>query len=139
MDVKQVGEIYQQLTKDTLYLLDDIYHEQVVFEDAAHRLEGWPALSGYFQSLYTNVTNCSFHIHDSLQSGDSAFLTWIMELRHPRLNKGRVVFVHGSSHLEFKDGKVIYHRDYFDLGEMLYENLPVLGSVIKSVKKRLGQ
>jgi len=37
------------------------------------------------------------------------------------------------SHLKFADGKVISHRDYFDLGEMLYEHIPLLGGVIKSI------
>ncbi|HGP4674712.1 TPA: nuclear transport factor 2 family protein, partial [Vibrio cholerae O1] len=41
--------------------------------------------------------------------------------------------------LHFAEGKVTYHRDYFDMGEMLYEQLPVLGQVIRAIKRRLGQ
>ncbi|HDY7901818.1 TPA: nuclear transport factor 2 family protein, partial [Vibrio vulnificus] len=53
--------------------------------------------------------------------------------------KGACVEVKGVSHLKFEAGKVIYHRDYFDLGEMLYENLPLLGGIIRAIKQRLGQ
>jgi hypothetical protein len=43
------------------------------------------------------------------------------------------------SYLQFdKAGKVRYHRDYFDLGAMLYEHLPLLGSLVKTIKRRLG-
>jgi limonene-1,2-epoxide hydrolase len=139
MSIERVAEVYQQLTKDNLHLLETIYHPQVVFEDAAHKLEGWPALDEYFHSLYTNVTDCRFDIHETQQAGDSGFLTWVMRLQHPRLNKGSAILVHGTSHIRFKHGKIVYHRDYFDLGEMLYEHLPVLGAVIKTVKARLGQ
>ena len=30
-----------------------------------------------------------------------------------------------------------YHRDYFDMGEFIYERVPVLGSVIRAIKRRL--
>ncbi|NRB66796.1 MAG: nuclear transport factor 2 family protein [Vibrio sp.] len=139
MNVESVGQIYQQLSKDNLHLLNGVYHQDVVFEDSAHRLQGWQALQSYFDSLYTNVRRCDFDIKEQQQSGDSGFLTWSMSLEHPKLQKGKTVVVNGVSHLKFKDGKVIYHRDYFDLGEMLYENLPLLGSVIKTIKQRLGQ
>jgi len=139
MDVQKVGAVYQQLNKSSLHLLSDIYHQEVVFEDAAHRLEGWDALKSYFESLYANVKRCEFTIQDHQQTGDSGFLTWQMALEHPKLSKGSVIYVNGVSHLKFSQGRVIYHRDYFDLGEMLYENLPLLGSVIKTIKQRLGQ
>lgn len=139
MNVASVGSVYQHLSKRNLYLLDDIYHEDVVFEDAAHRLEGWSALQQYFSSLYSNVHRCDFDIKEQQQVGDSGFLTWTMTLEHPKLKSGSQVQVNGVSHLKFYQGKVIYHRDYFDLGEMLYENLPLLGKVIKTIKQRLGQ
>ncbi|GAA5645177.1 nuclear transport factor 2 family protein [Vibrio proteolyticus] len=139
MDVETVGRVYNQLNKQTLHLLRDIYHEEVVFEDAAHRLHGLPALHDYFDSLYANVTRCEFSISDQQQIGDTGFLIWTMHLQHPKLQKGNPIQVNGVSHLRFSQHKVIYHRDYFDLGEMLYEHLPLLGAVIKTVKKRLGQ
>ncbi len=139
MEIGSVVEVYQKLDKHNLHLLEKIYHPEVVFEDAAHRLEGRDALCDYFQTLYTNVTRCDFVIDEQQQVGDRGFLTWRMELRHPKLQNGAPILVNGASHLKFSQSQVIYHRDYFDLGEMLYENLPLLGAVIKIVKQRLGQ
>lgn len=139
MDVQTVSQVYQQLNKSNLHLLSDVYHQEVVFEDAAHRLEGWHALERYFDALYTNVKRCDFDVIEHQQSGDNGFITWQMALEHPKLSKGAVIKVNGVSHLKFHQDRVIYHRDYFDLGEMLYEHLPVLGSVIKTIKQRLGQ
>ncbi|MBA5762569.1 nuclear transport factor 2 family protein [Vibrio sp. 404] len=139
MDIAAVGSVYQQLNKSNLHLLNDLYHPNVVFEDAAHRLEGWGELKRYFDSLYSNVNSCHFNIQEQQQFGDSGFITWTMALEHPKLQKGATIYVNGMSHLKFSDGKVIYHRDYFDLGEMLYENLPLLGSIIRTIKQRLGE
>lgn len=47
--------------------------------------------------------------------------------------------VEGATRLEFDEtGKVCLHRDYFDLGAMLYEQLPLLGAVVRTIKGRLG-
>ncbi|MCT7655735.1 hypothetical protein MBH78_16005 [Oceanimonas sp. NS1] len=55
----------------------------------------------------------------------------------PRLNGGRPVTVPGVSHLCFADS-IYYHRDFFDLGAMLYEQLPLLGKGIRALKRRLN-
>jgi len=139
MDAESVGQMYQKLNKSSLHLLDDIYHHEVIFEDAAHRIEGKLALEHYFHALYHNVKRCDFDIKTHQQVGDTGFLVWVMQLEHPKLQKGVPIEVKGVTHLKFKENKVIYHRDYFDLGEMLYENLPLLGRVVKTIKQRLGQ
>ncbi|WP_260258750.1 nuclear transport factor 2 family protein [Vibrio intestinalis] len=139
MDAVAVSELYKQLDGEHLHLLEEIYHPDVVFEDAAHRIEGRESLYHYFETLYLNVNKCVFHISETHQSGDKGFIVWVMELQHPKLNGGDAISVHGVTHLSFADKQVIYHRDYFDLGEMLYEQLPLLGGVIRAIKRRLGQ
>ena len=139
MEIGTVVDLYHKLDKHNLHLLNEVYHPEVVFEDSAHRLEGRRALCEYFQTLYANVTKCEFIIHEQQQVGDSGFITWSMELQHPKLKSGQPILVNGASHLKFSQEQVVYHRDYFDLGEMVYENLPLLGVLVKAVKQRLGR
>ncbi|MDF2184906.1 nuclear transport factor 2 family protein [Grimontia hollisae] len=131
--------VYRSLHKDNLHSLDTVYSEDVVFEDPAHRIEGYGNLSRYFEAMYANVTDCRFDIHDHAVNGDVAFISWTMTLSHPKLDGGAQRAVQGCSRLVLKEGRVVMHRDYFDLGEMLYEALPVLGSAVRMIKKRLGQ
>ena len=45
--------------------------------------------------------------------------------------------IRGGSHLVFsEDGLVTLHRDYWDAAEELYEKLPVVGSLMRWLKKR---
>jgi hypothetical protein len=45
--------------------------------------------------------------------------------------------VRGASHVVFNEsGLVTMHRDYWDAAEELYEKLPVLGGVMRWLKKR---
>ncbi|TDR79125.1 nuclear transport factor 2 family protein [Photobacterium lutimaris] len=129
--------IYQNLDKQDLSVLQDIYHYDIVFEDPAHRIEGWSQLSHYFTRLFDAVEYCRFDISDHICQGDTAYVQWIMTFKHSKLQSGNERLVHGCSRLKFADGKVIRHRDYFDMGEMIYEGIPVLGSIVRHLKARL--
>ena len=47
--------------------------------------------------------------------------------------------IHGTSHIRFAaDGRVQYHRDYWDAAGELYEQLPLVGLLMRFLKKRAG-
>jgi limonene-1,2-epoxide hydrolase len=129
-------DVYQKLSINNLELLDTVYHPQVVFEDPLHKLQGIKALHHYFSGMYQNLTFCNFLIQNILKEGECAGVYWEMTYQHPKLNKGQTVTVLGHSHLKMQDNKIIYHRDYLDLGVMLYEQLPLIGKLIRWVKLR---
>ena len=63
-----------------------------------------------------------------------------MTFRHKSLAGGKTILVSGTTFLRLNDdNKVYFHRDYFDLGEMLYEHLPLLGRLLTTIKGRLGK
>jgi hypothetical protein len=130
---------FNRLDKNNLSLLDTIYHPDICFEDPAHTLNGLPALKQYFSSLYENVRSIRFVFDTPMRSDNRAAVTWTLHMTHPRLAKGRPVAVIGCTCLTFApDGRVTGHRDFFDLGAMIYEHLPLAGGLIRTVKKRLG-
>lgn len=126
---------YENLGTQDFSLLKDVYHKNVRFSDPLHAISGIDALLDYFNHLYTNVPQCRFTITSTSVAKDTAFIEWQMEFVHNKLNKGRPILVEGVSKLTAQDDKVILHRDYLDLGSMLYEHIPLLGSAIKHVKK----
>ncbi|MFM5814484.1 nuclear transport factor 2 family protein [Aeromonas dhakensis] len=131
--------LYQQLSRDELHRLPEVYANEVVFTDPAHRIEGLAALTDYFAALYQRLAYCRFVITSQLQQGRQAWLGWTMTFSHPRLRGGEPVTVEGATRLEFDEtGKVCLHRDYFDLGAMLYEQLPLIGHLVRTIKGRLG-
>ena len=129
-------EGYQALSTDNLDILASIYHEDVTFIDPVHQVEGFNNLYSYFKSLYENLSQCDFVINNIVANDSEAAIYWNMTYVHTKLNHGKAVTVTGSSHIKGYDNKVIYHRDYLDLGVMLYEQIPVLGRLIKWVKAK---
>ena len=128
--------IYQDLTINNLDLLQYIYDEDIVFEDPIHQVSGLNELITYFENLYLNLTYCDFDIHQVITATEQAAVFWVMEFQHPKLNKGHMITVAGSSHLKARDNKIYFHRDYFDAGAMFYEHIPLIGFAIKKIKQR---
>lgn len=128
--------IYQTLSTNNLDLLEEIYHHDITFIDPLHHVEGFDDLYLYFKGLYQNLLQCDFVIDNIIADGEDAAIYWTMSYRHKKLNKGEVVNVSGSSHIKGKQDKVIYHRDYLDLGAMLYEQIPLFGNVTKWIKAK---
>lgn len=131
-------ELYQALNKNNLHLLGQVYGDDIIFTDPMHQISGLESLTQYFAKLYENVQHIQFEIKEVQQSDSQASLFWQMQYRHPKLNKGQLISVDGMSQLKFND-KIYFHRDYFDLGQMLYEQVPCVGGVIRLLKTRAAK
>ena len=117
--------------------LGPLYSDDVYFEDPSHGIQGKAALLERFHQLYSKVDSCNFKFHQTLDTGGEIFLAWTMILRQ-RGQGGEVIRVEGASFLKVRNNRIYYHRDYFDLGAFVYENVPMLGSIIKRIKQRLA-
>lgn len=120
-----------------LDLLDELYAEDVVFEDPLHRVSGRPALREYFARMYDGVASCEFEFSDEVVGPSEAAVVWTMRMRHERFRPDETLELPGMSFLRFRDGRVVHHRDSFDVGAMIYERVPLLGGAVRYIKGRL--
>lgn len=132
-------DIYENLSKNNLDSLNNIYHSNIVFEDPLHKVEGLKDFIAYFENLYTHVITCTFEINHTIHTSDEAAIYWEMHYKHPKLNAGKNITVKGHSRLKMVDNKIIYHRDYLDVGAMLYEHIPLVGSIVRFLKHRVSK
>lgn len=130
--------LFNELDAGNLDKLRNVYAEDIRFQDPLGKVSGLNALTRYFGDAYQNVISCRFEFGEPVIDGKHVALPWIMTLRHKRISWGRRITVDGISHLEIRDGLVTFHRDYFDAGQLLYENLPALGRIIRWIKGHAG-
>ena len=128
---------YEAFDQAPLGGLDDIYARDVVFIDPLHRLKGIDALKAYFAETSANLTYCKFIFTEEIVSADSACLKWRMEYSHSAIKNNARLSLVGSSILQFTDGQVISHEDFYDMGSMVYEHIPLLGGAIRMIKSRI--
>ena len=134
--------IYNRGAPYTVEQLSAVYSDSIAFTDPAHSIVGLPALCSYLNHQYSNVKFCKFVLKGEWHSSNNLFLQWDMAVQHPKLNGGKTITVNGISHLQYQiysdnNAKVFLHRDFFDLGQLLYENIPVIGAINRQLKKGL--
>ncbi len=134
--LEKFKQFYQQLNNSELAGLGQIYRSDIEFIDPVHHIQGIQALHQYFKNMMQDLIHCNFEIHQITEQEQEAYIHWTMHFQHPRLNKSRIIHVDGISHLKF-DEQIYFHRDYFDVGAMLYEHIPLLGRIISGIRKRL--
>jgi ketosteroid isomerase-like protein len=134
--VEQFKDFFRVLHEADLSRLRDFYSERIVFKDPVHEIRGLVELEDYFTSMCADLSDCRFEYLDELVNGNAAYVKWIMHFKHPKLGN-RLISVRGVSHLQFSEGKIDFHEDFYDMGAMLYEQLPLLGNVTRWLKLRL--
>lgn len=137
--LERFEQFYASINEDTIKCLPEIYAGHVRFVDPVAQHNGLSELVEYFERLMANTQSCTCTIHSMLEQQDKVMLDWTMQFAHPRLNGGNLVNVDGVTVLKLEQDRIVYHRDYYDMGQMIYEQVPLLGAVIKGVKKRMAQ
>lgn len=130
--LKRTFATADQLAADELA---QIYAADIVFVDPLGRVEGLDNLTHYFSGVYKNVTSCRFDYLEECRLDGRTSIKWDMFFKHPKLAGGREITVRGVSLLEFSD-KVTFHEDIYDVGSLIYENVPVLGGPVRYLKRR---
>jgi limonene-1,2-epoxide hydrolase len=127
-------QLFNQMGSGHLGDLSSVYSDDIIFTDPFSTVRGLAELTRHLDSSYQNVISCRFEFGLPVVDKQQVALPWIMYLRHKRLNKGVLVTVDGLSLLRIDGQRIGYHRDYFDAGQLLYENVPVLGRMIRWIR-----
>ncbi len=133
--IERFRQLFNRMSARELGDLGQVYSEDVRFTDPFKTVTGLEELHEYFAGAYANVIDCRFEFGSTVCDGSEACLTWVMKLRHKRIRGGELIQVDGISHLKVDNDRIILHRDYFDAGQLLYENLPVLGSAVRWLRR----
>lgn len=126
---------YETLTPESLAHVGEHYAANAWFKDPFNEASGLDAIRRVFAHMFEHLEEPRFAVHERVINEESALLTWEFGFRL----RGRQLRVRGASHLKFNGrGKVVYHRDYWDTGEELYAKLPVLGALMRWLRRRLS-
>jgi hypothetical protein len=134
--VQRIVVLFEGLSPADLPRLATIYTEDALFKDPFNEVEGVGAIQRIFEHMFVSLDGPRFVIRDAIVQGNQCFLSWDFIFHMKRFNREELV-VRGGSHLRLAaDGRISDHRDYWDVAEELYEKLPVLGALMRWLKRR---
>jgi steroid Delta-isomerase len=131
--VDRIAFLFESFAPDDLRRLADYYAHDATFKDPFNAVCGLPAIHRIYAHMFATLQAPRFRITRRILQGNQAVLLW--EFRYGL--RGRAMSIVGASHLVLApDGRIAAHRDYWDAAEELYEKVPVLGAVMRWLKRR---
>jgi steroid Delta-isomerase len=132
----QLRHFFETIRPESVGQIGTIYAPDAYFKDPFNEVRGVPAIERIFRHMFAQVIDPRFVIHDAVIQGEQGFVTWDFRFRMRRFSAVEQV-IRGASHLRFgAAGLVVFHRDYWDAAEELYEKLPVLGGLMRFLRRR---
>ncbi len=134
--VARLVDLYETLAPADLPGLRGVYAPDARFKDPFNQVQGVAAIAAIFEHMFRTLDGPRFRVLDIALDGDLLFLTWDFDFR-TRGAGARAMTVHGATRLRLDaQGRVVDHRDYWDAAEELYEKLPLIGLLMRWLKRR---
>ncbi len=135
--IEKFNEFYKVFSADIIRKsTKDVYAANAYFRDGFREVQGVENLEKYFLSSTETFHECTFDIQDVASHEGNYYYRWVMNLVLKR-NKDEKLQAVGMSHVRYdKDGKIIFHQDYWDTG-VIFEKIPVLGPIITWIRNRI--
>ncbi len=138
-ELARVVDFFENIDVAAVTRLDQIYVNHAWFKDPFNEVRGIEPIRRIFGHMFIQVLQPRFAVTEALQQGSQGFLTWEFTFRMKRFDTQSIQTVRGASHLRFaQDGRIEMHRDYWDAAEELYEKLPLVGALMRWLKRQAG-
>ncbi len=137
--VRALVRFYETLTPQSLPQVHALYAREARFKDPFNEVRGTVAIERIFSHMFATLEAPRFVVTAQVLQGRQCFLAWDFHFRLGRGPQASPEVIRGATHLVFDDaGRVALHRDYWDAAEELYEKLPLLGGLMRWLKRRVA-
>lgn len=138
MTQEKISQFFEGLTKETtIDAFKVIYDDAVIFKDPFNEVKGIHAVHGIFAHMYENLEHPRFVITEYIGTEKIAYVKWdfIFSFKGEKDEKS----FEGVSRMEINtQDKVVSHLDFWDAAEHMYEHLPLIGSLLRFIKRKIS-
>lgn len=132
---RAIADWFEQLSPQTLNNIEQIYAPSTRFIDPFNDLTGCRDTRRVFQHMFDTLDSPRFAVKRIASNGSSGFMTWDF---HFSL-RGRAQRISGCTEFELNDeGLIVLHRDYWDAAAQVYEQIPLLGAIVRFLRRKLA-
>ena len=138
-NIERIKHYFETLTQKSVGEMGAYYTEDAFFRDPFNEVRGTVAIQKVFLKMWESLDEPRFFIRETVADGERLVLIWDFEFRIKRYHRNVTQRIHGLSVLRFSaDGRIANHRDYWDAAGELYEKLPLVGALLRWLKRRMG-
>jgi len=134
--VDSLVAFFEAISPESIAEFPSYYSEDAFFKDPFNEVHGVSAIQRVFSHMFHQVAEPRFKIIDRVVDENGAMLVWEFHYGVTIFGREQKQMIRGVSHLKFNGvGKVYWHRDYWDAAEELYARLPLVGLLMRGLKK----
>jgi ketosteroid isomerase-like protein len=135
--VAAIVDYFEQLRPESLDHLATIYHDEAGFKDPFNEVRGLAPIRRIYAHMFETLEAPRFIVMDIAVDGDHCWLGWDFVFHNRRMGDERQC-IRGATLLRLgADGRITDHRDYWDAAEELYEKLPLIGALMRWLRRRI--
>jgi steroid Delta-isomerase len=137
--IARLVDFYHLLTPEAVARMGDFYTQDAYFKDPFNEVTSLDDIQRIFRHMFVALNDVKFNVTETIAQESGVVLIWDFTFRIKKYKPEILQRIRGVSHIRFNpEGKVNYHRDYWDAAEELYEKLPLVGALMRFLKKRMG-
>lgn len=134
--IEAYAAFYEAMTLDSLDTLARVVTDDVWFEDPFNAVRGIDGMRTVMAHMFEVTTKPRFTVTHKAWAGDRWFLRWIFEAGIPVIGAWSIT---GMSEVQqAEDGRISSHVDHWDSGTAFDARIPVLGAVLRFIRRRSG-
>lgn len=126
---------WETMSEATLSQLPGLVTPDVHFADPFNDVRGVEALHRVMAKTLRDLPELHFVVTNRAWHRDLCLMRWDFAAR---TRGGRTLQIVGMSELTFAGDKVAEHIDHWDAGRQFYELLPVIGTVLRLIRRRVA-
>ena len=139
MNLDPLVRFFESITPESVSRFPEFYAENAWFKDPFNEVLGVDAIQRIFAHMFRQVDEPRFVVSERVADTQGVVLIWTFHYRSRGASNAEEYIIRGVSHLKFDaDGRVVFHRDYWDTGEELYMKIPLLGGLMRFLRRRLS-
>ena len=139
-DAARLARYFETIHPQSVTEVADYYAASARFKDPFNDVTGVAAIQHIFAHMFQALEQPHFVVTAQVVQGPQCFMTWEFRFGFKNFKKAEQQVILGASHLVFSEsGLVTLHRDYWDAAEELYEKLPLVGGLMRWLKRRANQ
>lgn len=149
--VTRATDWFARLTRASLDSIGEIYAPNAHFKDPFNDVTGVDRIRAIYVHMFENLTDPRFEImqtieqvelpvdtdagEPSLERPVHAFVAWQFKFEW----RGQTFDIPGGTRFVFdRAGLIVDHVDYWDVAEGLYEKLPIIGAMLRMLRRRMA-
>ena len=137
---QKIATSFNTFTGSNTEVLEQFYSPSINYQDPISSIQGLENVKKLLTRTYKNVQSLRYSFFDFICESNKISASYELTIQIVSLNGNKPYLVKGTSVFHFdENGLVTKHRDYFDLGSMVYEKHPLTGSTIRAIKAALAK